>query len=75
MTDLLEKAIALVRTLPAEAQDDLAHMLLAYAENDQDVVHLTPAEVADIAQAEAEADRGEFATDADMQAVWAKYKL
>ena len=75
MTDLLEKAIAVVRTLPADKQDDLAHMLLTFAEDDKDVVALTPAEAADIAQAEAEAERGEFATDEDMQALWAKYRL
>ncbi|MDX7953014.1 hypothetical protein P7D22_17780 [Lichenihabitans sp. Uapishka_5] len=74
MTELLDRAIAKVRTLPLRAQDDLASMLLAYAEeNDATPVQLTTAEAAEIAEAEVEAQRGDFASVADMQALWAKY--
>jgi predicted transcriptional regulator len=36
---------------------------------------LTPEEEADIDASLAEADRGEFATDDEVRAVWAKHRL
>jgi len=74
MTELLEKAVARVRGLPAETQDEFARILLRLAGDDA-VYQLTPEEEADLIAAEAEIARGEFATDAEVEAVFSKYRL
>jgi hypothetical protein len=74
MTELLERAIARVRALPESMQDDAARMLLVFAGTDDDpVYYLTPEEEASLANSRAQAARGEFATDEQVRAVWAKY--
>ncbi|MCJ2013193.1 hypothetical protein [Methylobacterium sp. J-076] len=75
MTELLERAIARVRALPDDMQDDFARVLLQLAGDDEAgaVYRLTPEEEADLAPSLAQAARGEFATDEQVQAVWAKY--
>lgn len=76
MTALLERAIEAARELPAEAQDDVAHVLLQLVGADEDApVHLTPEEEAALAESIAAAERGEFATDEEVRAVWAKHGL
>lgn len=75
MTALLEHAVEVVRVLPSKTQDALARMLLQLAGEDQSVVQLTEEEDASFAQSLAQADRGEFATDAHMRALWAKHGL
>ena len=75
MTKLLEEAVATVRGLAPEVQDDLARILLQLAGKDQPVVQLSAAEEASLAESLAQADRGEFATDEQVRAVWAKYDL
>ena len=72
MTDLLDRAIARARALPPDAQDEAARMLLLFAGEGEPPIQLTPEEEADLAEAEAEADRGEFATDEEVQAIFAK---
>lgn len=74
MTELLERAIARVRALPEAMQDDAARMLLLFAgEANEPVYRLTPEEEADLARSLAQAERGEFATDEQVRAVWAKH--
>jgi hypothetical protein len=73
MTRLFEHAVATVSALPDDMQDELAHMLLQFAGVDQPPYELTPEEHADLAEAEAEAARGELATDEEVRAMWAKY--
>jgi hypothetical protein len=75
MTELLEYAVAVARRLPPEAQDELAHLLLELAGEDQPVVELTVEEAASLDESLAQADRREFATDEEVRAVWAKYGL
>jgi hypothetical protein len=75
MTKLLEQAVATVRGLPPEVQDDLARILLQLAGKDQPVVQLSTADEASFAESLAQADRGEFATDEQVRAVWAKHNL
>jgi hypothetical protein len=75
MTRLLEQAVEAVSVLPDEAQDDLARILLQLAGIDQPPYELTPEEAADIDASLAEAERGEFATDEEVRAVWAKHGL
>lgn len=76
MTDLFEKALAVATALPPAQQDEVARMVLAYAgrEDEADVIRLTPAEEADLLEARAEMERGEFATDSEVEAVLSKYR-
>jgi predicted transcriptional regulator len=75
MTRLFEQAIETVSALPDEMQDDLARMLLQFAGVEQPPYVLTSEEAADIDASLAEAERGEFATDEEVRAVWAKHGL
>ena len=75
MTRLLEQAVAAVRSLPDDVQDDLARMLLQLAGVYQPLYELSPEEAADIDASMAEAERGEFATDDEVRALWAKHGL
>jgi hypothetical protein len=75
MTKLFEHAIETVRSLPAEMQDDLARILLQLAGEDQPVVQLTADEEASLEVSLAQAERGEFATDEQVRAIWAKHGL
>ena len=72
MTKLLERAVDSIRTLPAEVQDELARLLLQVAGEEQPIIRLTPEERADIADADAEIARGEFATDEQIRSLLAK---
>ena len=72
MTKLLERAVDSVRALPPEVQDELARLLLQVAGEEQPVIQLTPEERADLAEADAEIVRGEFATDERMGSILAK---
>ena len=77
MSELLERAVATMRGLPADTQDDIARLVLALAGDDEDetLVELTPEEDAAMARSEAAAARGEFATDEQIAAIWAKHGL
>jgi predicted transcriptional regulator len=75
MTKLLEQAVETVRGLPPEIQDELARMLLQLAGEDQAPFQLSAEEAASFDQSLAQAERGEFATDEQVRAVWAKRNL
>jgi hypothetical protein len=75
MTKLFERAVEIVRGLPAETQDELARLLLQLAGEDQPVVQLTAAEEASLDESIQQTERGEFATDEEVRAIWAKYGL
>jgi len=75
MTTLLDQAFNVVRQLPAEEQEELARVLLQLAGHEQPPVTLTPTEAASFDESLHQADRGEFATDAEISAIWAKHGL
>jgi hypothetical protein len=75
MTKLLDRAVEAARNLPPEMQDELARILLQFAGVDQPVIQLTAEERAAIALSQEAAERGEFATDEEVRAVWAKHGL
>lgn len=73
MTELLDHAFDRVRALPPDTQDEYARILLRLAGDDEgDVYQLTPEEKASLAKSLEQAERGEFASDEEVQAVWAK---
>jgi hypothetical protein len=63
MTRLLDEAVAKARRLPDAAQDEIAHVLMQLAGEAAAPIQLTPEEERDLAEALAEAERGEFASD------------
>lgn len=76
MTELLERAVETVRAMSPEAQDALALFLLEFAGGDNETVTpLTAEEEASLDESLAQAERGEFATDEEMRAIWAKHGL
>jgi hypothetical protein len=74
MTSLLEQAVEKVQALPIEMQDEAARLLLAYAGDEEPTLALTPEEEADLIEAQAEMQRGEFANEEEVEAVLAKYR-
>ena len=76
MTKLLDQALEAVRNLPTDAQDDIARVVLRLTgADDEPPAPLTPEEQAAITASKAAAARGEFATDEQVRAVWAKHGL
>jgi predicted transcriptional regulator len=75
MTELLEIALAAARELPPEMQDDIARIMLMFAGEDHPAVQLSAEEEASLAESLAQAASGEFATDEQVRAVWAKHGL
>ncbi|HWB48424.1 MAG TPA: hypothetical protein VG651_04890 [Stellaceae bacterium] len=74
MTALLDRAIEAARSLSPEAQDDIACVLLQLVGADGEPVPLTAVEAAAVAASTAAA-QGEFATEEEVRAAWAKYGL
>jgi predicted transcriptional regulator len=75
MTRLLEEAFSTVAGLPDSRQDELARIMLQLAGVDQPPIQLSRREEADLAEAEAEIERGELATPEEVRAMWAKHGL
>jgi hypothetical protein len=63
-----------MRALPTEMQDQAARILLAYAGDEEPILALTPEEEADLIEAQAEMLRGDFASEAEVEAVFSKYR-
>jgi hypothetical protein len=76
MTKLLDEAVAAVRRLSSDDQDDIARAIMQLAGSDlQAPVVLSPEEREAIARSRAAADCGGFATEEQVRAVWAKHGL
>lgn len=74
MTQLLRQAVATVSTLPDDRQDELARILLQLAGLEPPPYPLSPEEDADLDASIAEAEKGEFATNEEVTAVWARFR-
>jgi phage-related protein len=66
MTKLLEQAIEEVRKLPESEQDEAAELLFALSEIAKGPYQLSEEELAAVEKGLAAAERGEFATDEEM---------
>lgn len=75
MTKLLDQAFDAARNLPPAMQDDMARVVMALTGDEPPVMQLTPEEEASFGESLAQAERGEFATDEQMRAIWAKHGL
>lgn len=76
MTTLLDEAVDAVRKLPPAEQEAIARAMIRLAGVDDTApVPLSAEEEAAIARSKAAAARGEFATEAEVRAVWKKHGL
>ncbi len=75
MTKLLDLAIAEVRKLPRADQDEAAEMLLWAIETRAGSIPLDDETAAAIDEGLAQARRGEFASDAEIAALWRRHGL
>jgi hypothetical protein len=74
MTTLLEEAIAEVLELPEDAQNmaaDALHMVIDHV-NDDSHYRMTDEQIAGVHHAMGQADRGEFATDAELKEIFGR---
>jgi hypothetical protein len=71
----MEQAIDTVSALPDTVQDELARVLLQLAGVDQPSVVLDDAEAASLDESLSQAERGEFASEDAIRAIWAKHGL
>jgi hypothetical protein len=74
MTKLLEKAFQMVRQLPPDAQDEIAQAMLSLAGDDGEPEEVDPAHLADVLESLAQARRRQFATDAEVEAAFRRFK-
>lgn len=75
MTELLERAVETLRNLSPDMQDSLARMVLQVVGEEQPAIQLSAEEDASFDESLAQAERGEFASDEQVRAVWAKHGL
>jgi predicted transcriptional regulator len=75
MTKLLELAFEEAKQLPPEDQDELARTIMEIVHGGEEGVYvLSEEEEAAIEVGLAEADRGEFASEEEIEAIFAKYR-
>ena len=73
MTKLFERGIKAVKALPPERQDMVGALLLDIAKMNSGEYTLTAEQLADLELSIAQADRGEFASDEEVAAMWKKF--
>src|SRR5712691_8553690 len=66
MTKMLEEAIAKIRELPEDAQDEAAAILLSVASRNTDVVELDDGTRAAVREGVEQARQGQFVSDKEM---------
>lgn len=74
MTKLLDRAIEAARRLPPDEQDAVAQAIMQLT-SEGTPIPLSQEEKDAIARSKAAAARGEFASDDEVRAVWAKHGL
>jgi hypothetical protein len=73
MTELLEKAVEAVRRLAPKAQDEIARAMLQLAEDEGEPEPIDPADLSAVLEGLAQADRREFASDAEVEAAFRRF--
>jgi hypothetical protein len=74
MTTLMDKALEVVRGWPTDRQDDAAELLLALDRLGEGAYRASPEELAAIDEAPGQVARGELATDAEVEAAFARFR-
>ena len=70
MTKMLERGIKAVQALPPDQQDIAGELLLELAKAVPPRYALTPDQIEDLKESIAEADRGEFLSEAEVEEMW-----
>ena len=74
MNAILKEMLGRVASWPQDDQEELAQIALEIEARRHGVYHATPEELKAIDQALAAVARGEIASDAEVEAVFAKYR-
>jgi hypothetical protein len=73
MTKLLDRALEVVRRLPADTQDEIARAMLTLAGNESEPEAIDPAHLPDVLESLAQAKRRQFATDAEVEVAFRRF--
>jgi hypothetical protein len=73
MTKLLEQALAAVRRLSPESQDEIARVMLDLSSRDGEPEEIDAAHLPAVLEGLAQAKRREFATDAEVEAAFRRF--
>jgi len=73
MTKLLQRALEAVSKLPADSQDEIARAMLSLAGNDGEPEAVNPDDLSAVMEGLAQARRGEFATDEEVEAALRRF--
>jgi hypothetical protein len=74
MTELMEKALAAIRTWPQDRQDEAAQMLLALDRLGGEPYLASDEELRAIDEGLAQVGRDEYSSDADVKAAFARFR-
>jgi len=75
MTRLLDQAVTKLRTLPPAVQDEFARLMLQMAGETPSPLPVSADEAASFDESLHQAEHGDFATEAEIHAIWAKHGL
>jgi len=73
MTKLLEQALAAVRHLPPDSQDEIARAMLQLAASGGEPEEIDAAHLPEVLEGLAQAKRRQFATDAEIEAAFRRF--
>ncbi|UFZ07817.1 hypothetical protein LQG66_16575 [Bradyrhizobium ontarionense] len=73
MTKLLDQALAAVRRLPPETQDEIARAMLTLAGDESEPEEIAPSHLPDVLESLAQAKRRRFATDTEIEAAFRRF--
>ena len=73
MTKLFEKALDAARQLAPVDQDEIALLMLNWMGNESEPEEIDPADMPGVLEGLAQAEKGEFASDEEVQAVFRRF--
>ena len=73
MTEIFDAAVAFVRRLPSERQDEIAASMLGLVEHDDVAEDIDPDHLAAIDEGLGQVERGEFASDDEVSAAFDRF--
>ena len=73
MTKLLDKALEAVLRLPPDSQDEIARAMLNLAGGEGETEEIDPAHLPDVIESLVQAQRRQFATDAEVETAFRRF--
>jgi hypothetical protein len=74
MTNLMEKALATIRSWPTDQQDEAAEILLALDRLGSGSYHASDDELRAVDEALAQIEGGAYATEAEIEAAYSRFR-